>query len=110
MSTIKGNIYRLGATKEIKEGFKKREGILHVEEWNQNKGELYSNYIPFEVINDRCELFDNLQVDDRVELTYQLRGNLWKAETAPKNAPKKAILSLQAYKVEKLSTTEKANA
>ena len=102
MSKIEGKIYSLGATKEIKEGFTKREGILHVEEWNRRTGEKYENFLPFEAINGICSDFDGMKKGETVELNTRLRGNLWKDPNAAANTPKKAILSLQVWAVKRI--------
>jgi len=57
-------------------GFRKRVVVLE-----QENGR-FTNYIPFEFTQDRCELANDLQVGEEIEITYRLNGRKWQKDPA----------------------------
>ena len=82
-----------GTIKEIKDvqtftsGFTKREFVLTIEDD-------YPQDIKFACVKDRCALLDHVVVNDRVNVAFRLRGNLWKD---------RYFVDLQAYKIDKVN-------
>jgi single-strand DNA-binding protein len=82
-----------GTIKEIKDvqtfssGFTKREFVCTIDDD-------YPQDIKFACVKDRCALLDHIAVNDRVKVTFRLRGNLWKD---------RYFVDLQAYKLDKVN-------
>ncbi len=75
-------------------GFRKRMVVL------EDGSGRFPNYIPFELIQDNCELADDLQVGDQVEITYRLGGRKWQRD---EKSEVKFFLSAEAIGLEVLS-------
>ncbi|KAA8485613.1 DUF3127 domain-containing protein [Arcticibacter tournemirensis] len=69
---IKGKIHEISPIMNVTETFKKRELII---EYAENPS--YPEYIKFEALQDKVNLFDNLKTGDQVEVFFNLRGRPW---------------------------------
>ncbi len=87
---IVGKIYEISEEQQVTESFRKREFVLeHTEK------SLYTEYIKFELTNDRCDLLNDFKVGDEVEVGFNIRGRKW---TDPEGKVK-YFVSLQAWKM-----------
>ena len=57
-----------------KNNFQKRLVVL------KQEGERFTNYIPLEFVQQRCEMADSLRIGDEVEVTYRLNGRKWQRD------------------------------
>lgn len=73
---IKGKVHEISQVITVSDKFKKRELIL---EYAENP--TYPEYVKFEAVQDKVNLFDNIQVGDQVELFFNLRGRPWTDKT-----------------------------
>jgi hypothetical protein len=87
---IKGKIKKISETVQISERFRKREFVV---EYASNPD--YPQPLQFEMVQDRCELLDPFEVDQDVEVFFDLRGREW---TNPQGEVK-YFNSLQAWKL-----------
>ena len=71
MFKIKGEIKVIGETVQVTEKFKKREFVL-IDDSSQ-----YPQYINFQLVQDKCELTDGVQIGQRIEVNFNLRGREW---------------------------------
>ncbi len=94
---ISGKILEVMNTQQVSDSFKKRTFILEYVENPQ-----YPEYLSFELIQDRCELIDNFQVNQEVEVSFNLKGRKW-VNPAGEN---KYFNSLQAWRVEALDNKQ----
>ena len=69
---IKGKVHEISPVMEVSEKFKKRELIV---EYAENPA--YPEFIKFEAVQDKVNMFDNVKVGDQVELFFNLRGRPW---------------------------------
>jgi hypothetical protein len=69
---IKGKVHEVLSVTNVSETFKKRELIIEFAENPQ-----YPEYIKFEALQDKVNLFDPLKVGDQVEVFFNLRGRPW---------------------------------
>jgi hypothetical protein len=69
---IKGKVHEILPVTNVTETFKKRELIIEFAENPQ-----YPEYVKFEALQDKVNLFDPLKVGDQVELFFNLRGRAW---------------------------------
>lgn len=68
-------------------GFRKRLVVLE-----QDTGR-FTNYIPVEFLRDNCELADDMNIGDDVEISYQLSGRKWQKDP---NSEVKYFLTAEA--------------
>ena len=69
---IKGKVHEISPVITVSEKFKKRELII---EYAENPS--YPEFVKFEAVQDKVNLFDNIKVGDQVELFFNLRGRAW---------------------------------
>ncbi len=87
---IVGKIYEIGEECQVTDSFKKREFVLeHTEK------SLYTEYIKFEMTNDRCEILNNVNVGDEVEVGFNIKGRKW----TDQEGKTKYFVTLQAWKI-----------
>jgi hypothetical protein len=85
---IQGVVHFIDETKTYgQKGFRKRLVVLE-----QDKGR-FTNYVPFEFIQDGCNSVDQLNVGDEVEIEYRLSGRKWQRDA---NSEVKYFLSAEA--------------
>ena len=87
---IKGVIKKISETVQISDRFRKREFIL---EYASNPD--YPQPIQLELVQDRCELLNEFQEGQEVEVHFDLRGREW---TSPQGQVK-YFNSLQAWRL-----------
>ena len=88
---IKGKILELFDTVQVTDSFRKREFVL---EYSENPQ--YPEFIKFELIQDKCDLLDDLQVAQQVDVYFNLKGRKW---TDPQGQVK-YFNSLQAWRID----------
>ncbi len=88
-----GKLHAKMDIQQITDTFRKREFVL---EYADNP--MYPQYVKFELIQDRVTLVDSVEVGDKVEVTFNLRGRQW-------NNPQgetKYFTTLDAWRVQKV--------
>ena len=90
----KGVLHKKYDTEQKTEKFTSREFVLKVE---GSKPE-YPEYIKFQMIQDRCELIDNIDEGAEVEVSFDLKGKAWND---------KWFTNLQAWKIQPTSVVNK---
>lgn len=91
---IEGKLHAKFDAVQITDTFKKREFVV---EYVDNP--LYPQYVKFEMTQDRCSLIDGVEVGDKLEVTFNLRGREW---TNPQGE-KKYFTTLDAWRVQKVA-------
>lgn len=91
---IRGKVHEVGQIQQVSESFKKRDLIVAYAEHPQ-----FVEYIKLEATQDRVNIFDNLQVGEDVEVSFNLRGRPW----TNKDGVTTYFNSLVAWRVTKLS-------
>ena len=89
MYTLKGEIKTIKETQAITDSFKKREFVI-----TDASGQ-YPQIIMFQSVQDRCEMLDNFNTGDMVEVFFNLRGREW---TSPQGDVR-VFNTLDAWKV-----------
>lgn len=87
---IKGKLVEIFDEQQITASFKKREFVVEFAENPQ-----YPEFIKFELIQDKCGLLNSYQVDQEIEIHFNLKGRKW-------NDPKggvKYFNTLQAWRL-----------
>lgn len=87
---IVGKIYEINEEQQITDSFKKREFVIeHTEK------SLYTEYIKFEMTNDRCDLLNSFHVGDEVEIGFNIKGRKW----VDQEGKTKYFVTLQAWRI-----------
>jgi hypothetical protein len=94
---ITGRLAEIFETQQISDRFQKREFILEIKESSANGFE-FVDFIKFQVTQDKCALLDQVQPDDMVKVSFNLRGRKWEKEGRVSY-----FTNLDAWRVEKLS-------
>ena len=89
--TIKGQIKAVKETIQVTDSFKKREFVITT---NEDK---YPQDILFQLSQDKVSLLDTIQVNELVEVEFNLRGRGFE-----KDGVTKYFNSLECWKITKL--------
>lgn len=96
---ILGKIIEIKETQQVSETFKRRNMVVEYEEGG------YSEFITFELIQDRCSLVDSFEVGQEVTVHFNLKGRKWitpEGETRYFNA-------LHAWRLEAMDNNMRGN-
>ncbi|HHG85732.1 MAG TPA: DUF3127 domain-containing protein [Bacteroidetes bacterium] len=94
---IEGKLHAKMDAVQITDTFRKREFVV---EYVDNP--LYPQYVKFETTQDRCALVDSIEVGDKVEVTFNLRGREW----VNPQGEKKYFTTLDAWRVQKMAAEQ----
>lgn len=92
MSEVLGKVHQLGETQVVGSAgtFKKRTIVIAT-------NEQYSQYIPIDFVQDKCEILDNYKVGQEVKVSINIRGNEYNG---------KFYVSLNGWRIEKQDSNE----
>lgn len=92
MFKLTGTIKMIGETTQVTEKFSKREFVV------TESSSMYPQDILFQSTQDKCSLMDGFQVNEQVEVSFNLRGREW---TSPQGEVK-YFNTLEAWRIEKV--------
>lgn len=92
MFKLTGSIKMIGETNQVTDKFSKREFVV------TESSSMYPQDIMFQSTQDKCALLDGFQVNDQVEVSFNLRGREW---TSPQGEVK-YFNTLEAWRIEKV--------
>lgn len=72
MYEASGTIKLINDTQTFASGFSKREFVITTEH------DKYPQDLKFEVVKDRCDMLDEYEVGQKVQLNFDIRGNEYK--------------------------------
>lgn len=76
-----GFIVALNDAVQVTEKFRKREFVI--EEREEIHGNIYTNLMPMQFVNDHCAKLDGFAVGQQVEVSFHPKGSRWeKADPA----------------------------
>ena len=87
---VKGKIIEIFDTQKVSDTFKKREFVV---EYSENPQ--YPELLKFELIQEKCDLMDDYNKGDDIEVFFNLKGRKW---TDPQGVDK-YFNSLQAWRL-----------
>lgn len=88
---ITAKVYKVGATQQVTDKFKKREVIIIIEPTSQ-----YPQHIKVQFSQDKCDLADTLSIGSEATFHINLRGKLYTDKQGQENC----ITNLEVWKVE----------
>lgn len=89
---VEGKLHKKFDTEQKSGTFQTREFVILMEQGQ------YPQHIKFQLVQDRCEIIDNLNEGSDIKVYFDLRGREWQG---------KYFTNLQAWRVEAASTTGK---
>ncbi|MBU8891273.1 MAG: DUF3127 domain-containing protein [Bacteroidales bacterium] len=97
---IAGKIIEKYDIVQVNDRFKKREFV--VERTESNGGMEFTDHIKFQLTQDKCNLIDNLEINDEIKVNFNIRGKKWERE-----GKVNYFTNLDAWRIEK-NTSEKS--
>jgi hypothetical protein len=94
---IKGKIIEIQNLVQVNDRFKKQEFVIERSE--NNGGYDFTDYIKFQLTQDRTDLISNYQVGSDVKVSFNIRGNKW-----VKDNKVNYFTNLDAWKIEGAET------
>ncbi|WP_266205596.1 DUF3127 domain-containing protein [Pontibacter kalidii] len=89
---IQGKLYEIFDEQQISDKFKKREFVLEIPDGS------YTQYVKFQLTQDKCNLLDTYNNGDEVKVTFNLSGKPF-----TKNGQTMYFTNLQAWRLEPAS-------
>lgn len=98
MYKLAGIVKVVNPTVQISEKFSKREFVL------SDTSGMYPQDILFQLSQDKCSLLDGVNINDQIEVSFNLRGREW---TNPQGEVK-YFNSLDAWRIDKVGASTQA--
>ena len=95
MFKLEGNVKLVNQTVQVSEKFAKREFVL------TEDSSMYPQDIMFQLTQDKCNLLDGINVNDRVSVSFNLRGREWTSPTGEV----KYFNTLEAWRIDKIGVS-----
>ncbi len=92
MFKLNGIVKVVSPTVQVSEKFAKREFVV------TDASSMYPQDIMFQLTQDKCSLADSIQVNDQIEVSFNLRGREW---TSPQGEVK-YFNTLEAWRIDKV--------
>lgn len=92
---ITGRLTEKFDTQNVSDKFKKREFVI---EYRDNPNSSFTEFIKFQLTQDRCSLADGFQIGQDVKIWFNLRGRKWE-----KDGVVNYFTNLEAWKIEAAS-------
>ncbi len=74
---INGQIIQINDIQQVSDTFKKREFVIEQQEHIPNRPDPISNFIKFQMTQNRVELIDGFSEGQNVKVNFNIRGNKW---------------------------------
>lgn len=96
MFQIKGATLKvINATQQVTEKFSKREFVV------TDTSSQYPQDILFQATQDKCSMLEGLQLNERVDVSFNIRGREWKSP----QGEIKYFNSLEAWRIERVGNS-----
>jgi hypothetical protein len=76
--SLSGKLIEKFDTQQVSDTFRKREFVVETNE--QNAGREFTEQIKFQLLQDKCDLIDNFNIDDNIKITFNIRGRKWEKD------------------------------
>ncbi|MFD2999186.1 DUF3127 domain-containing protein [Pontibacter toksunensis] len=86
---IQGKLYETFEEQQVSDKFKKREFVLEIPDGS------YTQYVKFQLTQDKCSLLESFKNGDEVKVTFNLTGKPF-----TKNGTTMYFTNLQAWRLE----------
>ncbi|MCH7658716.1 MAG: DUF3127 domain-containing protein [Bacteroidetes bacterium] len=96
---LSGILILKGELQQISNKFRKREFVIEKKETNQNQE--FVDYVKFQLTQDRCDLVEPFEINDKIKISFNIRGNRWEKE-----GKVNYFTNLDAWRIEKTVEAE----
>ncbi len=98
---ISGKLIFKEETQHISDRFQKREFVIEVE---NDKNPQWNDFVKVQLIQDRCDLLENIALDENIKVYFNIRGRKWenKGQTS-------YFTNLEGWRIEKLEPQNPAD-
>ena len=93
---LTGKLIEKCDVQQVNDKFRKREFV--VETRTEVNGKEFVEQIKFQLIQDRCELIDMLELNENIKVSFNLKGRRWE-----RNGQVNYFTNLDAWRIEKAS-------
>jgi hypothetical protein len=94
---VNGRMAEKFETQKVSDRFQKREFVLEIKSTGAT-GYEFVDFIKFQATQDKCSIVDQVNIDDNVKVSFNLRGRKWE-----KDGQVSYFTNLEAWRIEKLS-------
>ena len=98
---IEGKLIEKFDTQKVSDSFRKREFVLETAE--EGGGRVFTEQIKFQLIQDKCDLIDPLNLNARIKVHFNLKGRRWE-----KDGRVNYFTNLDAWRVEEVNAAASA--
>ena len=81
-------------TQKISDRFQKREFVIEVE---NEKNSQWNDFVKIQLIQDRCDLLENIHLNEDIKVYFNLRGRKWE-----NNGQISYFTNLEGWRMEKI--------
>jgi len=85
-------IHSIGETQNVSDTFSKREFVVETQE-------TYPQYLLLQVVKEKCNVLNNFQLGQLVNVSINLKGRLW----TDKSGVEKCFNTLECWKINSIS-------
>ncbi|MEO0898845.1 MAG: DUF3127 domain-containing protein [Bacteroidota bacterium] len=96
--TVQGKLHKKFDTQQVTATFQKREFVIEYVDGNP----MYPQYILFQLIQDKCNLLDNVAEGSEISIDFNLRGRSW---NPPQGGETRYFNSLDAWRINPVQQT-----
>ena len=93
---LQGKLIEKWDTVQVNDRFKKREFVIETEE--NNKGMVFNETIKFQLVQDRCNLLDPIELNSDIKVSFNIKGNKWE-----RDGKVNYFTNLDAWKIEQVA-------
>ncbi|MGL5683509.1 MAG: DUF3127 domain-containing protein [Marinifilaceae bacterium] len=91
---VSGKLIFKEETKQLSDKFQKREFVIEVE---NEKNPQWNDFVKVQLIQDRCDLLENIALNEQIKVYFNLRGRKWE-----NNGQVSYFTNLEGWRIEKL--------
>ena len=97
---VTGRLIQKEDTQRISDRFQKREFVIEVE---NEKNPQWNDFVKIQLIQDRCDLLENIQLNEEIKVYFNLRGRKWENK-----GQVTYFTNLEGWRIEKVQPQESA--
>ena len=98
---VTGRLIQKEDTQRISDRFQKREFVIEVE---NEKNPQWNDFVKIQLIQDRCDLLENIQLNEEIKVYFNLRGRKWENK-----GQVTYFTNLEGWRIEKVQPQESAD-
>ena len=91
---LSGKVIEKYETTQVSDSFRKREFVVEKEEMVGSN--VFTDMVKFQLTQDRCNLLDDINLNDQVKVSFNIRGRRWE-----KDGKVNYFTNLEAWRIEK---------